>query len=1065
MTFRLRPLPLLISALFANQALAGAPASTALPQGGQVVAGQASLNTSGARLDITQTTQRAILDWQSFNIGSAAQVNFNQPNSAAVALNRVLAGEASQIHGQLSANGQVFLVNPSGVIFASGSRVDVGGLVASTLNIANDDFMAGRLRFERNGATGGIRNQGNLSAADGGYIALLAPEVINEGVVSARLGSVAFAAGERATLSVGADGRLSVALDPATVNTLVENRHLVQADGGTVLMSAQAAGTLLSAVVANPGAIEARTLENRAGRIMLLADMQQGEVLLSGSIDASAALTPSPLAVTNDLAVVVGQPSQMASSSIREGRGEGVAGGFVETSAAHVKIADSARVTTLGANGGKNGIWLIDPFDYTIAAAGGDITGATLSTNLGGGNIIIQSTNGTAGTAGDVNVNDVVAWSANTLTLNAQNNINLNANLNGSGTAKLALEYGQGAVAAGNLSDYIVHAAVNLPAGQNFSTKLGSDGVVANYTVITSLGVAGDATTTTLQGMKNNLTGKYVLGSDIDASATVGWNAGAGFVAVGPSWGNTFSGLFHGLGHTISGLVINRPASDSQGLFGWTWIGGVVRDVGMVGGSVVGKWEVGGLVGRNIGTISNSYATGSVTGNESVGGLVGFNEGTVSNSYATGSVTGDFVGGLLGYNNFGTVSNSYATGSVTGNSVGGLIGVNNSGTVNNGYWDTQTSGQATSSGGTGKTTAEMKQLASFTGWDISASGGSNAVWRIYAGQSAPLLRSFLTPATITASAASKTYDGNAYGGGNGITCSTGACGAAGYLGAAAYSGTSQGAINANTYVITPSGLYSNQQGYDITYANGTLTVDPRAITVTANNQTRAYGSANPTTGSTTVTTGTLAGSDALGNATLTAAGSATATANAGTAHAITPGIQTLSTGSAANYTISYVGGTLTITLAPLTATANAASKTYDGLAYTGGNGVAYSGFVNGETAAVLGGALAWGGTGQGAVDIGSYTLIPSGLTSGNYTISFVDGVLAITAVPPTPTFSDNQPDGGQITRALTERPVAAPPSAASALMAAASPAAVNAVMIAIPGLMEIRTDFVRLPGE
>lgn len=301
MTFRLRPLPLLLSALFANPALAGAPAPTALPptalpQGGQVVAGQASLSTSGARLDITQTTQRAIIDWQSFNIGSAAQVNFAQPNSATVALNRVLAGDASQIHGQLSANGQVFLVNPSGVLFAPGSRVDVGGLVASTLNIANDDFMAGRLRFERNGATGGIRNQGNLSAADGGYIALLAPEVINEGVVSARLGSVAFAAGERATLSVGADGRLSVALDPATVNTLIENRHLVQADGGTVLMSAQAAGTLLSAVVANPGAIEARTLENRAGRVLLLADMQQGEVRLSGSIDASALATPSPLA-------------------------------------------------------------------------------------------------------------------------------------------------------------------------------------------------------------------------------------------------------------------------------------------------------------------------------------------------------------------------------------------------------------------------------------------------------------------------------------------------------------------------------------------------------------------------------------------------------------------------------------------------------------------------------------------------------------------------------------------------------------------------------------------------
>lgn len=138
-----------------------------------------------------------------------------------------------------------------------------------------------------------------------------------------------------------------------------------------------------------------------------------------------------------------------------------------------MKIASDAKVTTT-ASLGHSGTWLIDPVDFTIAATGGDITGATLSTNLGTGNVTILSSSGTSGTAGNVNVNDVVNWSANKLTLNAQNNININANLNGSGTASLALQYGQGAIAAGNTSNIITTgAAVNLPAGtSNFTTRL-----------------------------------------------------------------------------------------------------------------------------------------------------------------------------------------------------------------------------------------------------------------------------------------------------------------------------------------------------------------------------------------------------------------------------------------------------------------------------------------------------------------------------------------------------------------------------------------------------------------
>ncbi|MFZ3019051.1 MAG: MBG domain-containing protein [Gallionella sp.] len=982
----LKPLAALISAIGCSAAFAAAPASTALPEGGNVVAGSATVAQSGARMDIVQTTDRAILEWNRFDIGAQAHVNFAQPAATSVALNRVLAGEASRIHGNLTANGQVYLVNPAGVIFGPGSRVDVGGLVATSMNIADDDFLAGRDVFSRDGATGKVVNQGEINAADGGLIALLAPEAINEGVISARLGNVVLAAGERITLEAGAGGHLHVAVDPATVSALVENRHLVQADGGQVVMSAQAADTLLSAVVANSGSVQARTLENRAGRILLLADMAQGEVKVGGLLDASAP-------VSGD-------------------------GGFVETSAAKVSLAAEHRVTTLAANG-QTGTWLIDPNDYTIAASGGNITGAQLATDLGSSNVAISTaTQGTAGGNGDIFVNDAVSWSANKLTLSAERNIRINANLNGSGAAQLALEYGQGAVAAGNTADYYVNAKVNLPAGNNFSTKLGSNGATDAYTVITSLGAAGSTTATDLQGMNGNLAAKYALGADIDASATSTWNAGAGWLAVGNN-STLFTGRFAGLGHAISGLTINRSTTDNQGMFGNT-DGATFRDIGLVGGSVTGRVSVGGLVGdltrstisnsyvtgsvsgtNYVGglvgatydstTINNSYATGSVSGTNKVGGLVGHfnNGGTINNSYAMGNVSGtDTVGGLVGENYLSTINNSYATGAVTGSAswIGGLVGRYSSSTssvVNNSYWDTDTTGQATSAAGTGKTTAQMKQQASFSGWDFVNT------WRIYEGSSYPVLRAFQQDLTVTASNASKTYDGLAYSGGNGVTYSVPGATVAGAL---SYTGTSQSATNAGSYVIAPSHALTQQdyQNWHVAYANGALTVNPAALTVTANAASKTYDGLAYTGGNGVAYSGFVNGetSTVLGGA-LAYGGASQGATNAGS-YAIAPSGLT-----SGNYTISFNNGSLTINPAALSVTASAASKTYDGLAYTGGNGVAYGGFVNGETSTVLGGALAYGGASQGATNAGSYAIAPSGLTSGNYTITFNNGSLTI----------------------------------------------------------------------
>ena len=157
----------------------------ALPTGGQVVAGQVAIsqtsNATSATMNVNQASQRAIVNWDSFNVGKNAQVNFNQPNQNAVILNRVTGASSSVIDGAIKANGQVILVNQNGVTFGKGSQVDAAGVTASTLDIANKDFMDGKSTYKGNGQ-GAILNEGKITTnSDGGYIALLAPEVRNQG--------------------------------------------------------------------------------------------------------------------------------------------------------------------------------------------------------------------------------------------------------------------------------------------------------------------------------------------------------------------------------------------------------------------------------------------------------------------------------------------------------------------------------------------------------------------------------------------------------------------------------------------------------------------------------------------------------------------------------------------------------------------------------------------------------------------------------------------------------------------------------------------------------------------
>ena len=355
--------------------------------------------------------------------------------------------------------------------------------------------------------------------------------------------------------------------------------------------------------------------------------------------------------------------------------------------------------------------------DFTIAASGGDITGSALGALLNANNVEVHTAAGadtaidrygTVGTAGNINVNDNVAWSTNTLTLTASNDININGVMTAT-NASLVLAPTSGKVNVGLSSSGFTgrvdffQANGSPRAGAGFLTIGG-----AGYTVITALGVFADATggvNQTLQGMARaaNLAGKFARGSDIDASATSGsdwlgfFNYFQGFLPVGTDVavpGTSFTGVFDGLGHAVRNITINRPMySRGTGLFGYLATPATVRNVGMAGGSITGMQYVGGLVGySNHGAVSNAYASLPVAGPAGyVGGLVGWNDHTsITIAYATGNVTstgGDEVGGLVGHDDTGTYSKVYATGIVNGRQyVGGLLGTTMSATsINNAY--------------------------------------------------------------------------------------------------------------------------------------------------------------------------------------------------------------------------------------------------------------------------------------------------------------------------------------------------------------------------------------------
>lgn len=587
--------------LWLLSAQAAPPAPNALPVGGQVVAGQALITQTGQQMLVQQNSPKLITNWQSFNVGSQAAVVFQQPGNASVALNRVLAGDASQIMGKLSSNGQVFLINPQGVVFGNTARVDVGGLMVSSLPMADKDFLSGNYQFGGSAIdaaqAGLIRNEGQIQ---GRYVVLVAPEIENSGRIEAAQGQVGLLAGSGAKLQLDAQGLVSVQLDAST-RARIDNSGAILADGGRVLMSAQAAAPGLAAAINQSGTVRADSLQQRNGEIWLdggrgrvelqgqtLAQGGQGlsggkivataaQVAVDGRVDASGqqgggtvllgggvqgkdasvreagtiGLSANSVVAADALSsgqggqVVVWSAERSSLAGQISAKGAGSAkGGFIETSS-RGQLDVGGRVHT-----GAGGTWLLDPASLTIDSSNKAVYEGQLNA---GGNVLVQADN-------TININDDLSKTAGgdaTLQFKADGVVSLaSGKAISSLVGKLNIDFCGSATGA---CSTVGGGSVNL-AGQ-LATNGGNVHFYKDTTLASSAPIS-----TKLLGVSSGASGDVVFHKDVTlASSTLGVNISSQGAQSGSTYVGT-GGLIDFQGKIKSGVVAGIGSLVPQGL-------------------------------------------------------------------------------------------------------------------------------------------------------------------------------------------------------------------------------------------------------------------------------------------------------------------------------------------------------------------------------------------------------------------------------------------------------------------------------------------------------------------
>ena len=599
------------------------------------------MSQAGGILNITNS-HNAIINWGSFSIGVNELTRFIQPSALSPVLNRVIGQDPSAILGALQSNGRVFLINPNGIVFGSGAQINVAGLVASTLNISNDDFLNNRMRFTDGALAGNVVNQGNIT---GGNVYLIGNAVANNGLITSPNGEVVLAAGNSVEL-----------VNPGTPNLRVEvvasaneARNL-----GTISAEAGRIG-IYAGLIKQGGTISADSAVAEGGRIMLKST--KSTVLEAGSVTTARGTSGGEIIALSGMkdgkTEVAGKLDASAIASGSPG-----AGGFIDTSAAKVKIADSAVITAAGSGGGKAGTWLIDPADFYISNAyGGNMSATFLSSALdayGGTNVDILSTSSSTGTTGTIFVNDAVTWSTDsTLRLIAVGNVDVNSAITNTGAGAVKLYAGWTEAFDGSSNPIVGTTAAparNINLNAPIST-LGDIHLVAHGNIV--------------QGAPGSLTANGLQASSM-----------SGFVNLAnPSATNTVN--------TVSGRAIGQFAFKNTGNLTVGTVGGasgitayggfpdldVTVNVGVTGGALT--------VANPIVAVGMGGSGGAAGGNANISLTASNGINVNSNLTATAGHGGSaFYGGTPGNGGLATIS-------LTSTGVGSSVNINSSaGSVN-----------------------------------------------------------------------------------------------------------------------------------------------------------------------------------------------------------------------------------------------------------------------------------------------------------------------------------------------------------------------------------------------
>ncbi|HHF0628618.1 TPA: two-partner secretion system adhesin CdrA [Pseudomonas aeruginosa] len=1037
-------------------AIASINAAMAAPTGAQFNPNEIKISQQGKTTLIDQSTQRAIINWKGFDVSADEAVRFNQPGVTSSTLNRVTAGQESVIAGRISAPGQVIIYNSNGVVFSGSAKVDVGSLITTTANISDEHFRQGKLIFDQPGNPDArIVNDGSISVAEKGLAAFVAPSVANNGVINARLGTVAMAAGNAATIDLYGDGLVSIAVtDPVTrkpqdAQALVSNGGAIQADGGSVLITAEQASRVVDNAVNLSGVILARGTEVREGSVALVSksgDIQVagkidvsgpkngGDVLVSGqqvalastaSIDARGAAQGGSVRIGGDfqgrgelpraknatlakgasidvsatgkgnggLAVVWSDGNtRMDGRILARGGAQGGNGGLVETSGkVNLSIADSAYVS-VAAPYGNGGTWLLDPTTLRIVASGGT------SGSVGGAN----------GASGDATVNASVvtgALAGGKVTLSASDRLSVEAPLITSnlGGASRGLELiATGPAGAVDISAPILfrNGSLAIRAGGNINFLSGGTPQTSG---IVDLGSGTLWMQTSTAGKISQQAGTALIAANLAGRAgsidLASWDNYAGNLAL-----QTFNGTLkyrqsNATGVTTSGTVFDPFINQSM-------TGTAQNIVSSVGTRILEANSVGTTGNYTLTADGNSEfdrlvftalpyrrvsGSASFPTNDSSDYLVTNLRYQVNGSNVTATPNGGAPSGFTvaaGNGSVTTWTGNWGTSwGVKG--FGGVIGVTDElqYDVGTGLTEELIFGLG------GKTSRVDTRLDLFMREGAFNSFAERAQVEMFkTTTTAGDILSRQQTATLTANDATRVY---------GDVNPTLTATMSGINAIDAYvnsqfndlyqttaSTTATQASNVGQYAITGNANGSEyfSQRYQLVRQDGKLTVTPAQLIVSADAKTKVYGDADPTL---TYQVSGLKNSD-------TAAGvlsgnlGRVAGENVGN-YGILQGGLGLNT---ANYTLSYVGNDLRITPAQLNVIADAKTKVYGDLdpALT----YQVSGLKRGDTAgAVLnGGSLSrLAGENVGVYGINQGGL---GLVSSNYTLNYQGNNLTIT---------------------------------------------------------------------